>query len=180
MILPDKVDSETVSLDKPRELAAQLYGLHGKALFRYLVSLCGNHDEANDLLQLIFVKICRRPERFQNLKDSQNFLLKVARNEWLDEIRRKKKQGGSIDPTELLLKSSSESSPSGAMEKTEWLAQLQRELFSLPAEQRELIQLHLFENLSFQIISEITNTARSTLSMRYQRAMKRLKEKLND
>ena len=42
---------------------ADLYDRHGAGVYRYLVVLLGRKEDAEDVMQTIFVKLARHPER---------------------------------------------------------------------------------------------------------------------
>ncbi len=58
-------------------------------------------------------------------------------------------------------------------------AEVTRRLMELPIELREPVIAHLWGELTFQEIGELTGTASSTVHRRYQEAMQRLRTELN-
>jgi RNA polymerase sigma factor (sigma-70 family) len=60
-------------------------------LLRYCRSLCGNNVEAEDIVQDVFVKVMNRIAADPNLRINKSYLLRAAKNVWIDICRGKQR-----------------------------------------------------------------------------------------
>src|SRR5258708_12975814 len=67
---------------------ARLYDDHAQALFGFLLNLTRNEADTRDVLQEVFVKLARQPERLNGVRDERAFLLRLAHNAAIDRLRR--------------------------------------------------------------------------------------------
>jgi len=68
---------------------ARLYDDHAQALFGFLLNLTRHEADTRDVLQEVFVKLARQPERLNGVRDERAFLLRLARNAAIDRLRRR-------------------------------------------------------------------------------------------
>ena len=99
----------------------------------------------------------------------RGFFLKVVRNRCLDVLRQRRRRQASADELPQLADSSTPQ-PDQAVEQREMLALLRLELDSLPAQQREIILLRDFHELSYAEISEVLSIRAGTVMSRLHRA----------
>lgn len=153
---------------------------HAASVYRYLLVLSGDREMAEELLQRVFLRVFQSARRDEILARDAGYFLIMARHEFFQELRRAKVREPAVALETLLYKAAPQETPAAASAARETAARLQRELFRLPVEQREVIQLRLFEGLSLEEIARISGIARTTLSTRYQAALATLKERLHD
>jgi RNA polymerase sigma-70 factor (family 1) len=70
----------------------QLYDLHYQALCYYADKLLFNKEEAEDIAVESFLKLLRKKDDFDNLKDIESFLFTSARNACIDVLRKTKRR----------------------------------------------------------------------------------------
>jgi len=80
----------TTTSAAPDDLAA-VYGAYAGALYRYLVTLLGNPDEAEDALQEVFLSLARRPGGAR-IRDLRAYLFRAAHNQAIMAMRRRKRR----------------------------------------------------------------------------------------
>src|SRR3954464_12088252 len=68
---------------------ARLYDAHADALFGFLLNLAREEADSRDAMQEVFVKLARRPETLEGVRDERGFLLRLAHHAALDLFRRK-------------------------------------------------------------------------------------------
>jgi len=130
-----------------------LYDEHAQTLFAFLVNFTRNETDTHDLLQELFVKLARKPYLLEDVQDQRAFLLRLAHNLAIDLIRRRGTReqnyermaqetasvfGRSTDPDEQMFRNA-----------------LSDALGGLPAEQRAVVHLKLWEGLTFEQIAEL-------------------------
>jgi len=65
--------------------------LHGEALMRYLYSIMGTRESAEDVFQDSWVKVMEKISLFDSTMSFRPWLFRVARNAAYDALRRKKR-----------------------------------------------------------------------------------------
>ncbi|MFC1587381.1 RNA polymerase sigma factor [Planctomycetota bacterium] len=174
---PNQATTE-VSIQLPQKLTKAV-----EAVYRYLLVLTCDINEAEDLLQQVFLKVIRRQEIMSMTRVTaagRAYYLAVARNEFFQQKRRRKIHAKALEGSSLLLSPSGNPGPFQQLQTRENAQRVQDALFGLQVKHREVVQLHVFEDMGFEEISRTTGEARTTLVSRYQAALKVLKEKLND
>jgi RNA polymerase sigma-70 factor (ECF subfamily) len=134
-----------------------------------------DHDDSDDLTQEVFIKIHRYIDTFR--EDSQLFtwIYRIATNECLTFLEKKKRRFflpiGDV-AGELSAKLDSSSHVTGdEIEK-----KLQKALLKLPDKQRLVFNMKYFEDLTYEQMSEITNTSVGALKASYHHAVKKIEE----
>ena len=67
----------------------QLYDEHAQAVFAFLLNFTRREADTRDLLQEVFIRLAKRPELLEGLRDERAFLLRLAHNLAIDLIRRR-------------------------------------------------------------------------------------------
>ena len=146
----------------------RLYDEYGENMYYFLLSLLRNKADAEETLQNVFLKVTGMEQGIFNLKDAKNYLFKMARNEALN-LMRSKKIKMTEDLNNILLEPSEESAG------REDAAVLEKALFSLPAEQREVIVLKVYKDFTFEETAKALNISVNTAGSRYRYALLKLK-----
>lgn len=134
-----------------------------------------DHDDADDLTQEIFIKIHKYIGNFR--EDSQLFtwIYKIATNECLSFLQRKKRRFFlPIGDVAGELSAKLEANP--GLSGDEIQLKLQKALLRLPDKQRLVFNMKYYEDLSYEEMSEITNTSVGALKASYHHAVKKIEE----
>ena len=67
----------------------RLYDEHAQAVFAFLLNFTRHEADTRDLLQELFVKLAKRPDLLDGVRDERAFLLRLAHNLAIDLIRRR-------------------------------------------------------------------------------------------
>jgi RNA polymerase sigma-70 factor (ECF subfamily) len=149
----------------------ELYDLYGDALYRYLTLRLGSGQDAEDVLQEVFVRLARYGDRRPFIRDPKAFAFRCARNEanrfWKKRLRHR--NGEAAFRPELA--SRLFRGPDEASE-----VRLGEALAGLSAEQREAVVLKEFESLTFRAIGSACGVSTHTAASRYRYGMARLRE----
>ena len=70
----------------------ELYKEYSKLVFYYLNDLCRDYDVAEELTQETFYKAIKGIKKFNNEYKVSTWLCKIAKNTWIDYLRKEKKQ----------------------------------------------------------------------------------------
>ncbi len=150
-----------------------LYDGHAEALYRYLFSLSMNPCEARDLLQELFVKVLRPSKGVRRAANPRAFLLRMARNLWIDNRRRnaayRRAVNGYRSEQDRELFEASNDPDTQAFRKA-----LSAALAQLPEEQREAVYLNLWEGMTFAEVAEQQAASVNTVISRYRYGIEKL------
>lgn len=152
----------------------ELYGRHGESLYRFLLFKLGSAEDAEDVLQESFCRFARYDLRWKLIGDPRAFVFRVARNEANRFLKRKlgRREGermiaaGGMGAFAAAFASPSEPSVALLLERTG----------GLPAEQREVVYLKVFDGLTFKEIASACGVSANTAASRYRYGIEKLRE----
>ena len=157
-----------MSTDKlEREHVRALYERHGPALLAYAVSLLQDPAASEDVVHQVFMKLLQRKPAISG--PPLHYLYRAVRNTALNHRRDHTRE------VELAANGHWLESPPG-MEDT-GLA-LQSALAELPAEQREIMILRVWGQMTFEEAAATLDISPNTAASRYRYALAKLKERL--
>lgn len=148
---------------------------HQSRLLAYITQLTGNRQQAEDIFQETFVKAIMTI-RQGNYVESGKFgawLTRIARNLFIDQYRQEKAEPTmSTDDTDIDIlnrKELSEQTVEDGIVDLQIRDDVRRLIRLLPAEQREVLVMRYYRNLSFKEIAELTDVSINTAlgRMRY-------------
>jgi len=150
----------------------ELYDRYGEKLYHYLVLRLGSCQDAEDILQEVFFRFARYSVRWKMIKNPKAFVYKVARNEANRFLKRKIEQHKTtqMDPDS---KNAIASVIQGPDELSERL--LVESLARLPDDQREVVLLKVFEEMTFKEIASICGLSLNTTASRYRYGLSKLR-----
>jgi len=156
---------------------------HLDAVYRAAVALCSNHQDAQDLVQVTFLKAFERFESFDRGSNCKAWLLTILRNKWVDQIRHKRVIGKVLPIEEEMVaepQQNEETAWSNSRDLLENFSdeQVIKALQELPDEQRLSLFLIDVEQLSQMDVAEIMSVPVGTVKSRTSRARAILKKKL--
>jgi RNA polymerase sigma-70 factor (ECF subfamily) len=154
----------------------RLYDEHAQALFAFLLNFTRDEDDTRDLLQEIFTRLARQPGLLRGAREERPFLIRLAHNAAIDLMRRRGARQKYYDQLadETLTFFASAENP----DEAEFRQSLSRALSELPAEQRAVVHLKLWENLTFEQIAETLGIPPNTAASRYRYGIDKLRERL--
>lgn len=136
-----------------------------------------SHEDANDVVQNIFIRVWNGLERFR--EDSQLFtwLYRVATNECLSflEQQKRKPAAHSLDQEEGLADRVKGEEHFDA-QKLEW--KLQLAIQRLPEKQRIVFMLRYYDEMPYEEMSKVLATSEGALKASYHHAAKKVEEYL--
>jgi len=138
-----------------------------------------DHDDADDLTQEVFIKVHKAIGTFR--EDSQLFtwIYRIATNECLTFLNKKRRRF--FLPLEDVGKEFStklDTSPEISGEDIQ--KKLQKALLKLPDKQRLVFNMKYFDDLSYEDMSEITNTSVGALKASFHHAVKKIEDYLTE
>jgi RNA polymerase sigma-70 factor, ECF subfamily len=143
----------------------QLYRQHGAALLLFAFAITGERSWAQDAVHHVFLKLLERGD-LGRAKDQKAYLFGCVRNAVLDELGRQ----GRNQP----LDDSAWFSPPDRDYTAE--RNLRQALAALPGDQRQIVVLHLWGELTFSQIGDLLELSSNTAASRYRYALGKLRE----
>ena len=153
-----------------RSLADQ----NSESLYWHVRGLVGSHEDADDILQEVFIKVWRALPGFRGDSSLTTWLWRIATNEALSFLRKKRVRAA-------LSFVSLDAEAERVLDSDPWFDgdEAQRRLAvavsKLPLKQRAVFCMRYFEELPYEKISEITGTSVGALKASYHQAAEKIK-----
>lgn len=159
---------------------ASLYDRYRLILFGLLVRILGRREEAEDILQEVFIQVWRRAADFDEQRGKPfTWLVTLARSRAIDRLRQ-------LSARERLATATALEAPPEASDAAQdaYLSE-QKEIVAgalaqLPEEQRQTLLLAYFDGLTQTEIATRLNTPLGTIKTRMRSGMIKLREFLGD
>ena len=155
----------------PRALE-EIYALHGATAFGYLVRTLRDRDAAEDVQQQVFTEVWHRGPQYDPARAGLlTWVMTIARSRAIDHLRRRVPEPR--DPHDATERAG-EVAPGADALLDGW--RMSHYLALLPDDERRLLQLRFYEELSQTEIAERTGIALGTIKARMVRGLRRLRE----
>lgn len=147
---------------------------HIAALRRYAVALLGNSMDADDLVQECLIRAMARTKPWGDVKNVRAYLFTILHNVHVDRLMERRRNGNTV-PVENV-----ESQLSGHPPQDGKLAlnELQRALYELPGEQRQVVLLIGLEGMSYREAATVLSVPVGTVMSRLSRGRETLRRLL--
>ncbi|MEC0172419.1 RNA polymerase sigma factor [Paenibacillus graminis] len=140
-------------------------------VYRYCCRLLGNRQDAEDAVQDILVKAYQSLRRYKPTVGFSAWLYRIAWNHCLNLLRRQRLQTRIM---RFFRPEAVSAGPEQLMDKRLYSPALSAALAQLSLEERNILVLRVFEELTFQEMGEILNSSPNALHKR----MERIKQKV--
>jgi RNA polymerase sigma-70 factor (ECF subfamily) len=154
----------------------RLYDEHAQALFAFLLNLTRNESDTRDLLQELFVKLARQPALLTGVREERAFLLRLVHNAAIDLMRRRGTRERNYE--QLASESLTAFAPAADPDEQAFRQAFSAALGELPAEQRAVVHLKLWEGLTFEAIATTLGISLNTAASRYRYGIDKLRQRL--
>ena len=161
-----------------RDAFAVLVKRHQKMLLNFFAR-SGVQYDCEDLVQQTFLRLYRYRERYTPTAKVTTFLFLLARQVWIDELRRRKRQerlaaGLAANPhPEHVEPVAADAGASGSMD-------LEQALASLPEGLRQVVELGVYQDLPYAEVAEILAIPVGTVKSRMFNALAKLRAYLEE
>ncbi len=181
--MEERSDKELIELTKAGDNDA--FGVlvlrYLKPLFNFVVRLSLSSSVAEDVVQETFVKAWKKIGRFDTRKNFKPWLYTIARNTFLDAVKKKKEIPISSFDTEegnYIEDTSADDSIDvfEAFDQKKMSEHLKAAIETLPAMYQTVLSLHLEEGMTFQEIGDILGESIDTIKSRYRRACTKIRK----
>ena len=136
--------------------------------------LC-SHEDTNDLLQDIFIKIWTALPTFRGDAKLYTWLYRIATNEVLNHLRKKRfKALISLESSAAIVEKMIDDDPH--FNGTQLQRELHKAIQRLPEKQRIVFSLRYFDEMKYEDIADITGTSVGALKASYHHAYNKVKD----
>jgi RNA polymerase sigma-70 factor (ECF subfamily) len=156
-----------------RRAFEELVRRHQRAIWRVARRYLRNDADASDVAQQTFVRAYRALEGFRGAASVRSWLYRIAINLSLNHMRdHAREQPAEIPEGSLTQKATG---PQRILASEE-AAQLRAAVAELPPKQRMVLELRVFDELSFREVAELADCTENAAKVNFHYAVKRLKE----
>ena len=153
---------------------ATLVGRYERIVFNLAYRMLGNREDARDVAQSAFLKALESLHRFDPRYRFFSWLYRIAMNEALDVLGRRGRQ------TELTDVHMADDDPARDAQTDELGARVRGALGTLSPDQRAVLVLRHYQELSYEEIGRLLDLPDSTVKSRLFEARDRLRLRLAD
>jgi RNA polymerase sigma factor (sigma-70 family) len=153
----------------------QIIKKYQERLYWHIRRLVVEHEDANDVLQNMFIKVWKGLENFREDSQLYTWLYRIATNESLSFIEQQKKRTAlSLDEVASGLSNRLKADKHFDANKLEW--KLQLAIQELPEKQRVVFTLRYYDEMPYDRMSEVLETSTGALKASYHHAVKKIEE----
>ena len=157
------------------ETCERLYNAHYMRVFSYVMTMAGDRHLAEEITQDAFFRAFSKTAEFRNESDEVTWLCAIAKNCFVDEMRRRNKTG----PVPEQLPAEEKSIEQLAADKDSSF-RIHVALHSMEDPYREVFELRIFGELSFREIGTIFGKTENWARVTYHRARLKLQERMDE
>jgi RNA polymerase sigma-70 factor (ECF subfamily) len=173
---------------KDQAALGALYDRFSRLLYGIIVAVVRDTDDAEDLLQEVFVQIWRNAGSYQpSLGSPKTWLVRIAHNRAIDMLRSKRYQQrrneirtDGADSAEQIMAVGAVNDVWQETLRKDSAGRLSRALGNVPDDQRELIEMAFFLGYTHQEISTMSGLPLGTVKTRIRSGIQTLRASLAD
>jgi len=162
--------------ESTREAAyTQIIKKYQEKLYWHIRRLVVGHDDANDVLQNMFIKVWKNLDNFREDSQLYTWLYRIATNEslsFIDQVKRKATT--SMSDNEDYYSNKLKADKDFDSKKLEW--KLQLAIQELPEKQKAVFNLRYFDEMPYEEMSKVLETSEGALKASYHHAVKKIED----
>ncbi len=163
--------------ERNKELFSEIIRRYQTKLTHYLRKFIHTHDELEDVLQAVFIKTYENLFGFDVKRGFSAWIYRIAHNEAINHIRKHTRVSVDLDDVESVLRDETVD-VHGDFDRAVLRGHVETSLTQMKEKYREPLILFLFEQKSYEEISDILRVPTSTVGTLLSRGKKIMKEDL--
>lgn len=168
---------ELYSCGRQEEAFRGIVDAYTERLYWHIRRFLCSHEDTNDLLQEVFIKIWTALPTFRGESRLYTWFYRIATNEVLNHLRKQKiKALISLDSASAVLERKIDEDIH--FNGDELQRELHKAIQRLPEKQRIVFSLRYFDEMKYEDISEITGTSTGALKASYHHAYTKIKDEM--
>ncbi|MEN9570848.1 MAG: hypothetical protein RL172_2079 [Bacteroidota bacterium] len=146
-------------------------------LYWHIRRMVVQHEDANDVLQNMFIKVWNGLDNFREDSQLYTWLYRIATNECLTFLEQQKKRLAiSLSDEEGVMANTLKAEKNFDANKIEWKLQLAMQ--QLPEKQRLVFNLRYYDEMPYEQMSRVLQTSEGALKASYHHAVKKIEDYL--
>src|SRR5262245_34379503 len=151
-----------------------LFARHNVRVYRFVLRVLNDEAMAEDVVSEVFFEAWRQAEKFEARSRVSTWLMAIARNKALTQLRRRQTEELDEEVAEFI--EDTADTPEAAMQKKQRGSLLLDCLMQLSPAHREIIDLVYYHGKTIDDVSEIVGVPQNTVKTRMFYARKRIAE----
>jgi len=156
-----------------------LVATYQEKLYWHIRRMVHFHNDADDVVQNTFIKVWRNFDKFKRQSKLYTWLYRIATNESLTFLQKKKRKGTvAMETDDYDLSAELKADP--YFDGNEIQIKLQQAIEALPEKQKAVFNLRYFEEMKYDDMSEVLDTSVGALKASYHHAVKKIEKFLKE
>lgn len=174
MLLDSKTDEDLMQLyQKGSDQAFSiLYARHSPKIYGYLKAKVKSEERVKDIFQEVFVKVHKSKNLYNSSYPFLAWLFTITKNSIVDEVRKNAKTKNHIEIDDSIANQEPQIEPN--------LKEVMPYLESLPANQKQALELRYVEEKTFDEISEVLQTSTVNVRKVISRGLQKIRERIKE
>lgn len=160
-------------LDQGAAAFESLFAMYFKPAMAVARQILADSAMAEDAVQETFIRVARGSRQYSPSKPFSNWFYAILRNACTDIHRKHKRYGQAVQELSNLRRIQGETSPSADSPDLDLLRRL-------PEAERQVLVLHIVEEMQFDEIAAAMGISREAAKKRAQRGLRRLRERMQE
>lgn len=161
---------------RKQEISDEILCAEYEAVFHYVLSLCRNTTQAQDITQETFLKAMKSSDKFAGDSSLYTWLCAIAKNQWINSCKKQQRETLS-DDVSMLSEGESKSVEQQVADRDSAF-RIHILLHRLPEPYKEVFSLRVFGQLPFADIASLFSKTESWARVTYYRARKMIVEQM--
>lgn len=179
--MPSDLEKKLISRLKNDDVKAfdGLYNIYSKRLYRFSFSILKNKEDAEEIVQEVFMKVWEKRKEIDSSKSFKSYLFTISYNHIITLLRTRLKEKAYLDQLEKQFIFDNGSS----QDETDYnimKSRIDRAVQELPKKRRQIYILSREKGLTHKEISEQLNISVKTVENQINLALRHLKKQLGD
>ena len=156
----------------------EIVGNYSERLYWHVRRLVGSHEDADDLLQEIFIKVWGALPSFRWDSQLYTWLYRIATNESLNFLRKRQTRAALSNAQTIDAEMEKKVDDDPFFDGTAAQRVLMKAIARLPEKQRLVFTMRYFDDMKYDEISRVLGTSVGALKASYHFAYEKIKEEL--
>ncbi|QTD37273.1 sigma-70 family RNA polymerase sigma factor [Polaribacter batillariae] len=154
---------------------SELIDTYKDLVFSLAIKMTKNREEAEEISQDTFVKAYKNLNKFKGDSKFSTWLYRITYHTCLDALKKNKKHTNSFELNEITLNQiQTTDNALQTLERKERAKTMNKCLLQLPAEERSILWLFYYKELSLKEIIEVTSLSEANIKVKLHRGRKKL------
>lgn len=163
----------------PPPALEELFQRHHETVFRAAYRVTGNADDAEDVLQTVFMRLLRREDELDLSRSAASYLYRAAVNAAVDLLRKRSRAGAvDLESVQETLQDPGQPGPERVERGRQLAGDLRRALARLTPRNAEIFALRYFQGHGNQEIAKMLGLTQNSVAVTLHRVRARLQDEL--